>query len=53
MNDQLYSNYLIKSIRIVQGRYDVVCPMDSAWELHKAFPEADFIIVPDAGHAGT
>jgi len=27
--------------------------MDSAWELHKAFPEADFIIVPDAGHAGT
>ena len=36
---------------IVQGRYDVVCPAISAWELHKAFPEAQFIIVPDAGHA--
>lgn len=36
---------------IVQGRYDVVCPMESAWELHKAWPEADFIIVPDAGHS--
>ena len=36
---------------IVQSRYDVVCPMDSAWTLHKAWPEADFIIVPDAGHS--
>jgi len=36
---------------IVQGRYDVVCPMTSAWELHKAWPEAEFIIVPDAGHS--
>jgi proline iminopeptidase len=26
--------------------------MESAWELHTAFPEADFIIVPDAGHSG-
>jgi proline iminopeptidase len=36
---------------IVQGRYDVVCPMISAWELVQAWPEADFRIVPDAGHA--
>jgi proline iminopeptidase len=38
---------------IVQGRYDVVCPMLSAWELHKAFPEADFEVVQDAGHSMT
>jgi proline iminopeptidase len=36
---------------IVQGRYDVVCPARSAWDLHKAWPEADLRIVPDAGHA--
>jgi proline iminopeptidase len=36
---------------IVQGRYDVVCPMDSAWALHRACPEATFRVVPDAGHA--
>ncbi|HEV7606933.1 MAG TPA: prolyl aminopeptidase [Steroidobacteraceae bacterium] len=36
---------------IVQGRFDVVCPARSAWDLHKAWPEADLRIVPDAGHA--
>uniref|UniRef100_B8HLL8 Proline iminopeptidase n=1 Tax=Cyanothece sp. (strain PCC 7425 / ATCC 29141) TaxID=395961 RepID=B8HLL8_CYAP4 len=36
---------------IVQGRYDVVCPMTSAWDLHRAWPEAEFIVVPDAGHS--
>ena len=36
---------------IVQGRYDVVCPIDSAWALHRAWPEADLIILPDAGHS--
>ncbi len=36
---------------IAQGRYDVVCPMMSAWDLHKAFPEAELHIVPDAGHS--
>jgi proline iminopeptidase len=36
---------------IVQGRYDVVCPVASAWELHRAFPEADLRITPDAGHS--
>jgi proline iminopeptidase len=38
---------------IVQGRYDVVCPMISAWELHQVWSEAELIVVPDAGHAMT
>ena len=36
---------------IVQGRYDVVCPLKSAWDLHRAWPEADLRIIPDAGHS--
>ena len=36
---------------IVQGRYDVVCPMETAWELCRAWPEADLRVVPDAGHS--
>jgi proline iminopeptidase len=36
---------------IVQGRYDVCTPPMTAWDLHKAWPEADFHIIPDAGHA--
>jgi proline iminopeptidase len=36
---------------IVQGRYDVVCPARSAWDLHKAWPEAKLTFVADAGHA--
>lgn len=53
-DDQLLRNVdRIRNIPaiIVQGRYDVVCPMISAWELHKAWPEAEFIVVPDAGHS--
>lgn len=38
---------------IVQGRYDIVCPMESAWELHKAWPEAQLEIIKDAGHAAS
>ena len=38
---------------IVQGRYDVVCPPKSAWDLHRAWPEAKLEIVPDAGHAAS
>lgn len=38
---------------IVQGRYDVVCPMKSAWDLHRAWPEADLQVVADAGHAAS
>jgi proline iminopeptidase len=37
---------------IVQGRYDVVCPMETAWELYRRWPEAEFVVVPDAGHSG-
>ena len=38
---------------IVQGRYDVVTPMKTAWDLHRAWPRARFITVGDAGHAAT
>jgi proline iminopeptidase len=53
-DDQLLRN--IDRIRhipavIVQGRYDVVCPLRSAWDLHRAWPEADLRIVQDAGHS--
>ena len=61
MNNSFFptENYLIENIDkirhiptvIVQGRYDVVCPCVSAWELHKAFPEADLQIISDAGHS--
>lgn len=52
-------NYLIENVEkirripavIVQGRYDVVCPLMSAWELHRAWPEAELRIIPDAGHS--
>ncbi|AGC47904.1 proline iminopeptidase [Myxococcus stipitatus DSM 14675] len=36
---------------IVQGRYDVVCPPESAWALHQIWPEAELILIPDAGHS--
>jgi len=38
---------------IIQGRYDVVTPAETAWALHRAWPEADFEIIPDAGHTAT
>ncbi|HJO21656.1 MAG TPA: prolyl aminopeptidase [Candidatus Marinimicrobia bacterium] len=52
-------NYLIENIDkirnipavIVHGRYDIICPVVQAWDLHKAWPEADFHIIPDAGHS--
>ena len=36
---------------IIQGRYDVCTPPMTAWDLHRAWPEAEFMMVPDAGHA--
>ncbi|RYZ68460.1 MAG: prolyl aminopeptidase, partial [Proteobacteria bacterium] len=61
MNNAFFAtdNWLIENVDkirhiptyIVQGRYDMVCPAKSAWDLHKAFPEAKFTMVPDAGHA--
>jgi proline iminopeptidase len=38
---------------IVQGRYDIPCPMVSAWELHRRWPEAEFHVVADAGHSAS
>ncbi len=61
MNNSFFptENYLIENVDkirhiptvIVQGRYDVVCPSVSAWELHRAFPESDLQIISDAGHS--
>ena len=36
---------------IVQGRYDMVCPARSAWQLHKALPNSKLVMVADAGHS--
>lgn len=36
---------------IVQGRYDMVCPPQTAWELSRALPHATLVMVPDAGHS--
>jgi proline iminopeptidase len=38
---------------IVQGRYDVICPMESAWQLHQAWDESELHIINDAGHAAS
>ncbi len=61
MNNAFFQsdNYLIENVKnisripgvIVQGRYDVVCPLMSAWDLHRAWPEAQLHIIPDAGHS--
>ncbi len=53
-DDQLLRD--VKRIRkipgvIVQGRYDVVCPMRSAWDLHRAWPAAQLVVVGDSGHS--
>jgi proline iminopeptidase len=63
MNNAFFptDNYLIENVGkirhipgvIVQGRYDVVCPARSAWELHRAWPESELRIIPDAGHSAT
>jgi proline iminopeptidase len=55
-DDQLLRD--VKRIRripgvIVQGRYDVICPLRSAWDLHRAWPESKLLVVPDAGHSIT
>lgn len=61
MNNSFFDtdNYLIENVQtirkipavIVQGRYDVVCPMTSAWDLHRAWPEAELRMIQDAGHS--
>ena len=55
----LPDNFLLDNARrmkdipgvIVQGRYDIVCPTVSADDLHRAWPEAEYIVVADAGHS--
>lgn len=37
---------------IIHGRYDIVCPFDNAWQLHKALPNSELQIIADSGHAG-
>lgn len=61
MNNAFFEgdNFLLENINkishlpcvIVQGRYDVVCPAKSAWELHKSWPHSKLTLVPDAGHS--
>jgi len=36
---------------IIHGRYDAVCPLQSAWELHKAWTDSELFIIRDAGHS--
>jgi proline iminopeptidase len=38
---------------IVHGRYDVVCPLEQAWALHKAWPQSHLQVIADAGHSAT
>ena len=38
---------------IVHGRYDIVCPVEQAWALHKVWPQSRLQIIPDAGHSAT
>jgi proline iminopeptidase len=53
------NNFLIENVAkirhiptvIVQGRYDVVCPARSAWDLYRAFPESELHIIPNSGHS--
>ncbi len=36
---------------LVHGRYDIICPVENAWELHRAWPDSELVITPRAGHA--
>ena len=54
-NQILRDAYRIRGIpgTIVHGRYDVICPIENAFELHRAWPQSELVIVPDAGHAAS
>ena len=55
----LEDNYILKNISelteipvsIVQGRYDIVCPMRSAWDLNRSLPSSKIYIIDNAGHS--
>lgn len=38
---------------IVHGRYDMICPLDNAWELHQAWPGSELQIIREAGHVAS
>ncbi len=38
---------------IIHGRYDLICPVRNAWELHRAWPGSELVVVPDAGHSAS
>lgn len=54
-NQLLEEAYRLKVVPgvIVHGRYDMVCPLENAWDLHRAWPEAVLEVVPDAGHSAS
>ena len=54
--NQLISKEAIDKVRhipakIIQGRYDLVCPMETAWELSRNWSEAELIVAPSSGHS--
>jgi proline iminopeptidase len=62
LNDCFFKeNQILKSVNVIRsipgfiihGRYDVICPLDSAWKLHQVWPEAKFQIVSNAGHSAS
>jgi hypothetical protein len=46
-----YTDFYIATI--IQGRYDMVCPPQTAHDLHEAWPESRLYWIPDAGHSAT
>jgi len=54
-NQILRDAYRLKNIPgiIIHGRYDVVCPVENAWDLHLAWPDSKLEIIPDAGHSAS
>ena len=60
-NSFLVENQILKNISflkdipgvIVHGRYDIVCPIESAWDLHQSWPSSVLEIIPDAGHSAS
>ena len=52
-NQLLEDAYRLKDIPgvIVHGRYDIICPVENAWELHQAWPGSELSIQPHSGHS--
>lgn len=41
----------VSQLANIQGRYNIICPVQSAWDLHRALPESEPVIVPDGTHS--